>query len=527
MAPPSPEIYKYKPYVDGLRAIAILIVVGAHVDFPGLSGGFVGVDVFFVISGYLIIGQIVSDIAKDRFNLLDFYARRTLRILPAFLFVSIVCMAFATTMFMQPEVKEFAESFLLSTLMLANHHYLAHQGYFDSAAFTKPLLHMWSLGVEEQFYWLGPILLMGMTAAAANVRPDNARRLWVALSALLTIVSFATCIAFTYPAGRPNVSFYIMPTRGWEFILGGIVPALAPVFRKYPAWTAEAFGWAGLAAILAAAIVFAPATAYPSYRAALPALGAMLVILGGLLDLNCRPARALATWPMVRIGLISYSLYLWHWPLISFVRTMNYGQQNVAQEAATVTLSFALAILTFRFVESPIRVWRKSQPFNRANVVALGAAACLVIAGAGYVWALRIAPQFLPQIAGLEPPSTSTTKYPPVRHQGLLLGDSHATAIQIPLLEFARREGSAMRVTARAGCAPILQSTVIADSGERASYCDPFYQQIKFDNSEFVIIAARWNYFLGLPPSDPYYRSALLVALDKTKATASPYDVLK
>jgi hypothetical protein len=229
---------------------------------------------------------------------------------------------------------------------------------------------------------------------------------------------------------------------------------------------------------------------------------------------------------MISIGLISYSLYLWHWPLISFVRTVNYGQQNVPQEALVVMLSFALATFTFRFVETPVRRWRKRYPFSRAKIVALGAVACIATAVTGYVWTLQIAPRLVPQIAGLEPLRASNAEQPQVRHHGLLLGDSHAVTIEHSLLELARRNGSALKVIAHTGCAPLLQSAVIAGSGAPATNCDPFYQQIKFDKIEFVIIAARWNYYLGLPPSDVYNPSVLLVASDKTKAASGPFDVL-
>jgi len=530
MSPPInalDEVRTYKPFIDGLRAIAILTVVGSHFDFPGLSGGFGGVDVFFVISGYLIINQITSDIRRGRFSLLDFYARRTLRILPAFLLVSVTTLALATTIFVQPEVKEFAESFLLSTLMLANHHYLAHQGYFDTAAFTKPLLHMWSLGVEEQFYWVTPLLLLGMTATVAKAGPDNAGKIWVAITASLAVVSFLACVAFTYPAGRPNVSFYIMPTRGWEFILGGIVPALLPALRKRPAWTADALGWAGMAAIAVAAMLFDANTLYPSYLAAVPALGAMLIIAGGLLDSRSVPARALAIWPMVRIGLISYSLYLWHWPLISFVRTMNYGQQNVPQEIFVVALAFILACLTYRFIEFPVRQWRRNHSLRPGAIVAIGIAACVLIASIGYVWAFHIAPRFLPAIAGLEAVKAKSGEVPPVRYHGLLLGDSHVNAIQPYLLEQARQAGAQLTVFARAGCPPLLQTAVTTESGALAAYCPPFYRQVQFGNAEFAIVFARWNYFLGLLASDPYYPSARLLPMDGSSNKANPYDVFE
>ncbi len=161
----SDDIRTYRPFIDGLRAIAILTVVGSHVGIPGFAGGFVGVNIFFfVISGYLIIGQIISDIRNGRFSLVGFAARRALRILPAFLLVITTCLVLVTTVFVQFDYKEFAQSVFRSALMFANHHFLSHQGYFDTVAITKPLLHTWSLSVEEQFYLVAPLTLVGLFA---------------------------------------------------------------------------------------------------------------------------------------------------------------------------------------------------------------------------------------------------------------------------------------------------------------------------------------------------------------------------
>src|SRR6185312_8352457 len=147
---------------------------------------------------------------NKRFSILDFATRRTFRILPAFLLVMVVCLVLSTTIFMQAEQQDFAESFFLSAIMFANHHFLSHTGYFDMAAVTKPLLHMWSLAVEEQFYLLAPLTLLATTA---KMKPENLRKTWIAVTFGLGIVSFVACVIFTYPSIRPNVSFYIMPTR--------------------------------------------------------------------------------------------------------------------------------------------------------------------------------------------------------------------------------------------------------------------------------------------------------------------------
>ncbi len=529
MATPSDQLHqvrRYRAFIDGLRAVAIITVVGSHTGLPGFGGGYVGVDIFFVISGYLIINQIIEDIEAKRFSFFAFATRRTFRILPAFLLVMVSTLALATTVFVQPEHKEFAESFFLSGIMLANHHFLAHQGYFDMAAITKPLLHMWSLAVEEQFYLLAPLTLFSMSAAAAGMRPENRSRTWIAVTFGLGIVSLAACVAFTYPPGRSNVSFYIMPARGWEFILGGAVPSIATSLRRLPLWLIECLAISGLAAIVVSVGLFDSEMLYPYYWAVVPATGATLIIVSGLLEPRNYVARGLATWPMVGVGLLSYSWYLWHWPLISFVRTINFGQQKLGEQLAAAALALVLAALTYRFVELPTRRWRQKCPFRPGAVVGAGALSCLAVAGVGYLWSLRVAPLMQPQLTGLAPTKSINRDYPPVLHHGVLLGDSHAAAVAKPFQEYARQAGSTLTLVARAGCPPLLNTAVEDDRQRIASYCEPFFKTMAFQGDDFAIITARWNYYLGLPPSDPFYASSVLVPPQGAAAMENPYELL-
>jgi peptidoglycan/LPS O-acetylase OafA/YrhL len=514
------EVRIYRPFIDGLRAIAILTVVGSHISLPGFGGGFVGVDIFFVISGYLIINQIAEDIASKRFSILDFATRRTFRILPAFLLVMVTCLALSTTIFMQAEPKDFAESFFLSGIMFANHHFLSHTGYFDMAAVTKPLLHMWSLAVEEQFYLLAPLTLLAMTAMTAKMKPENGRRAWIAITFALGIVSFIACVMFTYPYTRPNVSFYIMPTRGWEFILGGAVPAFAAIVHRLPAVINQGLAIAGAAAIVLAVLCFDADMLYPFYWAAVPVVGATLIIVGGLIEPGNAVARALATRPMVWIGLVSYPWYLWHWPLISFVRTMNFGEQSFAEEIGAAALSLVLAVLTYRFVELPVRGLRKKHKYRPAAVVAVGTASCVVIASLGYLWSLRITPLMLPQLSGLGPPQIAGGGYPPVSHRGVLMGDSHALVIEQSFKEYARRAGTNLTSIFEVGCPPF--QAAVKDGRGRPAQCDSF-DPGAFHGAEFAIITVRWNFYLGLPQSDPFHRSFLLV---DDQAKKDPYEIL-
>lgn len=529
MASATYSIYqarRYHAFIDGLRAIAILTVVGSHAGVPFFEGGYIGVDVFFVISGYLIINHIIEDIDGGRFSFFGFFARRTFRILPVFLLVTICTTVLATTILVPDEPKKFANSVFLSAIMAANHYFLAHQGYFDMAAFTKPLLHMWSLAVEEQFYLVAPAILLGLAAVTTRMPVTRRRTAWIGIVATLAIVSFAICVAFTFPVGRANVSFYIMPARGWEFILGGAAPFFASGLRRAPAWACEAVAAAGLGAIVFAMLAFDADTIYPSYFATIPVIGATAIIACGLAKPDNFVARGLSNHYMVAIGLVSYSWYLWHWPLIYSVRVVNLGQPHLVPDLAAVLFSLALAGLTYRFFERPIREFRLRCPISPRSVVVTGAIACIAVGGLGYYWSWRIAPRMLPQLTGLEAIPTDTTVGAPVRHRGMIVGDSHALVIAKQLQRYAAHSGAALDDATMIGCLPLIGVSIRDARGRSATYCQSFLGAHSFDGQDFVVMLARWNYYLGLPPSDPYFRSASFAPEDAPGKSIDPYALL-
>jgi len=353
------------------------------------------------------------------------------------------------------------------------------------------------------------------------MKPENGRRAWIAITFVLGIVSFVACVMFTYPYTRPNVSFYIMPTRGWEFILGGAVPAFAALVRRLPSVINQGLAIAGAAAIVLAVFFFDADMLYPFYWAAVPVVGATLIIVGGLIEPGNAVARVLATGPMVWIGLVSYPWYLWHWPLISFVRTMNFGEQSFAEEMGAAALSLVLAVLTYRIVELPLRRFRKARKFRPASVVVLGTASCVVVASLGYLWSLRITPLMLPQLSGLGPPQIAGGGYPPASHRGVLMGDSHALVIEQSFKEYARQVGASLTSVFEVGCPPI-KAAVKDGRGRPAAQCDSFDPNA-FQGAEFAIITVRWNFYLGLPQSDPFHRSFRLV---DDQAKKDPYEIL-
>ena len=525
MGPFVDDVRRYKPFIDGLRAVAILTVVCSHVGVPGLAGGYVGVDIFFVISGYLIIGQIEADVAAGRFSFLDFAARRALRILPAFLLVMITVLVLVSTVFLQFDYDDFSDSFLQSALMFSNHYFLSQQGYFDKAAFTRPLLHMWSLSVEEQFYLVAPLAIVTLYAATRRLSERAARRVRDVTAAVVALASFAACIVLTYGVSH-NVAFYVMPARGWEFILGGNAAAAAPLLRRCPGRVIDLAALAGVAAIAFAVVSFDAATYYPTFRAAFPVLGTTAIIACGIAAPGNIVARALSVPPMVAIGLVSYAWYLWHWPLLSFLRTSDFTDTDLRKALGAAALALMLAALTYRFVEWPIRAWRRSVRPRSLPVTASMIAACVLTGTVGFAWSRYEAPRLLPQVTGLKPIALPPIALPQVTQRGLLLGDSHAAALAFPLRDYARRAGAELTLKTQMGCPPLVGVDVISGFGERITACNRYFGNIDFAGADFVIVAARWNFYLSLPWSDPFYRPTDLAA-ERADETAAPIALMR
>ena len=493
----SDDIHVYKPFIDGLRAVAIVSVIAGHLDLPGALGGFVGVDIFFVISGYLIISQIIADIGRRRFSLMDFWARRVLRILPSFLLVVSVCVPLAAAVLVHPEFREFGASFFFAAIMQANHYFLAKQDYFNTVAYVKPLLHVWSLSLEEQFYIVAPLVLVGLTAVAGRISAFSARRMWIAFTAGLFLLSFVLCVALT--RGRHNIAFYVALPRAWEFLLGGIVPLCVATVRGRSSAMITALALAGVVMIAVAIGGLGPQSAYPAWRAMLPAGGAMLIILSGLADPRNPIARALATAPLVAIGLVSYSWYLWHWPLLSFLRIANSGARDLATELGAMALALALAAVTYRLVERPIRAWRRSKAPRSLGVVLAGVAGCVLIGSAGSAWSMLVMPRLTPALVGLEPIAVAATAYPPVVRQGAFVGDSQAATLTGSLVEHFRRAGVSLQVMTHNGCPPVLHVTILYN-GRPQEICREVYRRLDLTGSEFVILSAVWDLYVTLPP---------------------------
>ena len=333
----------YRPDIDGLRAIAVLSVVLYHASLPGFSGGFVGVDIFFVISGYLISELIWRDLGRGRFSLTDFYARRIRRIFPALCAVLAASAVAAYFLLIPSDLIAVGKSLKATVLFYSNFQLLKEVGYFDAPAMDKPLLHTWSLSVEEQFYAVWPLLLLAM----ARFLP--ARRV---LAAVLILAAVSLLLAQLKLAQHPKDAFYVSYYRMWELMTGAALAIASPFVLKRR--LAGSVAMAGLVAIAYSVFFYNSSTPFPDLTAMAPCFGAALVIAAGG---SPNPVSAVVGFrPFRFIGLISYSLYLIHWPLLSFAHLYLNDVLDLPQRMVIVALSIVLAYLSWRFHETPFRV---------------------------------------------------------------------------------------------------------------------------------------------------------------------------
>ncbi len=340
--------HAYRPDIDGLRAIAVLAVVLFHAFPAALPGGFVGVDVFFVISGYLITGLILDDLGAGRFSVWRFYQRRIRRIFPALLLVLVACGAAGWWLLVSPEYQALGRHVASASVFASNFTLLSESGYFDEAAVTKPLLHLWSLAIEEQFYVAWPLLLW----LAIRTRLTALR-----LAIVGALASFALCVL--QMSLEPAAAFYEPLARAWELLAGAVlaVSARGPA----PAWWRAVAGWRGLSwcglvAIAVAATLFDARTPFPGWAALLPVLGSSAILAAGPgAPLNVRLGAS--RW-LVGIGLVSYPLYLWHWPLLSLARIVAGHTPGVPSRLLLVAGAGVLAWATWRGLEVAARAPR-------------------------------------------------------------------------------------------------------------------------------------------------------------------------
>jgi peptidoglycan/LPS O-acetylase OafA/YrhL len=350
-----PSKPKYRPDIDGLRAIAVGAVVAYHTGVPGFVGGFTGVDVFFVISGYLITGLLLLDIERfGHVRILEFYARRVRRILPTLVLV-VLTTVIASFFFLSSalgEIQSVLRSAFATLLMAGNFYFLrGAEDYFGVRSEFQPLLHTWSLSVEEQFYLVWPAAFaLSYLVCARTSKP----RRWLVIAIALLIVMSAAC-AVMLASWRNAWAFYLAPARGWELGIGGIIATLLPSARGASLRLASAASALGLLLIIIGIATVSSQRFSPLVMAAFPVLGTSLVIAGNTLHPTGAVGRILSIRALVQLGLVSYAWYLWHWPALSIARILDVGRHDLLRDCTISASTLALSFVTLELFERPLR----------------------------------------------------------------------------------------------------------------------------------------------------------------------------
>lgn len=329
----------YRPEIDGLRAIAVISVILFHAGFDAFSGGFVGVDIFFVISGYLITSILIEDIENKRFSLINFYERRTRRILPALFFMLICCLPFAWMWMFPNQMKDFSQSLAAVSLFASNFLFWKESGYFALASEEKPLIHTWSLAVEEQYYIFFPIFLFLFWRFGKN------KLFWI----IITVAISSFLLSEWGWRHKASANFYLAPTRAWELLAGA---SIAFIIQKQGVKNSNTLSLLGLLMIVISIIFFNKSTPIPSIYTLFPVFGATLVIIYAEKSLV---TDLLSSKILVGIGLISYSTYLWHQPLFAFARIRSLSKLSDFTIFTLILASLALGFLSWKYIEKPFR----------------------------------------------------------------------------------------------------------------------------------------------------------------------------
>lgn len=500
----------YRREIDGLRAVAVSSVILFHAGFKTVAGGYIGVDVFFVISGFLIASLILSERREGRFSLLGFYERRARRILPALFCVVLICIPFAYWWFIPRDLEKFFNSVLANSVFASNILFVEEKGYFDTVAELKPLLHTWSLAVEEQFYLFFPPLLMLLLW-----RFTQRWLIWSLAAFAIASLVYAQWTAIA----KPDLAFFILPSRAWELLMGAILAVYMHEHKVIEVRRplAEALSGLGLALILYAALVFDRNIPVPGAHILAPTLGAALIIafarqgtfVGSLLGSKL----------FVGIGLISYSAYLWHWPLFAFARYRSPSEPTVAAFVLLVAATFALAYLSWRFVEQP---FRNRRLFTRAQIfkfAGAGTAAVLAVGLLGYFY--NGFPQRLPPniIAGdgheVCRPRTRLPENPDIRicefgdetatRTVVVYGDSHSRSLSKEIdkhLEAQKTRGILIDID---NDCEIIPQFFEKQALERRSRCQKAFRDVLAylrKTASEIIVAMRWTLRLYPTPGE-------------------------
>ncbi len=536
----------YRPEIDGLRAIAVLAVVAYHFGVPYIGGGLVGVDIFFVISGFLIGGILMRERAQSgRIRLGQFYLRRIRRLAPAYFAMSAASLLAAWFILLPFEMREFGKELIAATTYLANMHFFRETGYFDIGIENKVLLHTWSLAVEEQFYLFLPLAILFL---------GRGERLLKAVLAALFLASLAGAVWLT--GVNQSAAFYLFPLRAWELLAGVLLAAVAR--RPGPGWAA----WAGMALMLAGIIAVRPGAGFPGWQVAVPVAGAVLALWGG--QARTIVNRALASPVPVFFGRISYSLYLWHWPVLTLSKYWRGTYSGPGEAAAWAALALVLSTLSWRLVEQPVRT--PGRVGNRALVAGwLLGSAFLLGAGALLYKSDGLAARFAPEIrshieasgdflqdwsrcgvakTGAFAGITTCQLGPEGAPQVLVWGDSHLRPLAGTLDALAWQAETPALLVWVAGCPPLFGVTKQENTTSAAedAACTAALERLEAavaagDVPPRLLLVGRWSYYAegrgtGLDAANRIslsapYGEAMAASLTRLAATFDQVFVLR
>jgi peptidoglycan/LPS O-acetylase OafA/YrhL len=502
----------YRPDIDGLRAIAVLAVVLFHINPILLPGGFAGVDIFFVISGFLITGNIIKDTGSAQgFSWREFYRRRALRILPVMFVVLLATLLVGHFTLLPEDLSKLGYSSLASVFSVANVYftYFLDTSYFADDSNQQPLLHLWSLGVEEQFYLFWPILLIALLTRLSHH--------WLLMATLLLAVASFVLAQVLLPK-EPMFAYYMLPARAGELLIGALLAIwLCAGHAVMANWLRLLIGAVGAGLIVASLGWITEDMGFPGVNALPSTLGAALLIWAGS-GRNVGVSRVLALRPLVLVGLISYSLYLWHWPVLAFYRYI-YGAVGSIAGVLLFVAMIILSVASYRWVEKPCRSLHWDFPRVMVRVVTVNAAVlsmlCAAILWSGGFGLYGLNPQYRADLKRLSP-TPAAYSYPyvcqrsrlsdvDVQSKGciinaerepsiLLWGDSNAAHYVGILGAFAETSGFAFRNAVHSSCPPLLEGAAATQKPERLEDCLASIEAVRLhlDKYSTVILGAAW-----------------------------------
>jgi peptidoglycan/LPS O-acetylase OafA/YrhL len=499
---------KYRSDIDGLRAIAVLAVLFFHTDVPGFSGGFVGVDIFFVISGYLITSILLKEINSKQFSIAKFYERRIRRIFPALFPVIAFTLIVGIYLFDPNALNDLGQSVTATTLFFSNILFWLKSGYFASPSLQKPLLHTWSLSVEEQFYIFFPLTLI-------MIRRYLKSRffLWIMVAFIISFILSIYELRYNQEA-----TFYLVPTRAWELLAGSIL-AMGVLPNLSKSWQKNLFALTGVILIIYSIFYYTEATPFPGLAAFPPVLGSALIIYSGMGE-GTYPAQKLFTArPLVFIGLISYSLYLWHWPLIVSVKYMLFKPLSGYEKVGIILMSLGIAVLSWKYIELPFRDKRILIP-DRKKLFTIAAIVMIFASGVGVaiyiqngmIWRHPEAKKIMDQcewewypdgIYGKIEQSANNIKPGKIGNKTvspsfLLWGDSHAMSLIPAFDNNAKKYRLSGFIATHSACPPIIGLQIINKPFDEVTFNRNVLAFInKHHEIHTVFLAASWESYIN------------------------------